>query len=235
MEPTSKASGGMATARKNILWAFESRMTSPRISTSHRLYHGAGAVWKPALSNANARVLILGWIWACLAMAPVLGAEPLTRVLIDTERSELSVFQGDQVVLAIPDISIGRFGAAQYKRLGDSRTPIGRFRVAWIEPDSRFHLFVGLDYPTPLHAREALAQGVINAEQLWAIEQAFASGGTPPQDTPLGGYIGIHGIGDGDPEIHARYNWTRGCVALTNDQIDLLSAWIDIGTPVEIR
>ena len=47
--------------------------------------------------------------------------------------------------------------------------------------------------------------------------------------------IGIHGIGNGDIEVHKEYNWTNGCVALTNEEIDELVKWINIGTPVEIR
>jgi lipoprotein-anchoring transpeptidase ErfK/SrfK len=61
------------------------------------------------------------------------------------------------------------------------------------------------------------------------------AGKTPPQHTPLGGYIGIHGVGSGDPEVHRAYNWTNGCVALTNAQIDILAEWARAGTPVEIR
>ena len=47
--------------------------------------------------------------------------------------------------------------------------------------------------------------------------------------------IGIHGIGDGDRGVHRDFNWTNGCVALTNEEIDELLRWVKIGTPVEIR
>jgi lipoprotein-anchoring transpeptidase ErfK/SrfK len=57
----------------------------------------------------------------------------------------------------------------------------------------------------------------------------------PPQHTPLGGYIGIHGIGNGDTQIHETVNWTNGCVALTNQQIDDLETWVYIGMRVAIR
>ena len=60
-------------------------------------------------------------------------------------------------------------------------------------------------------------------------------GKTPPQDTPLGGQIGIHGIGNGDQDIHHNYNWTNGCIALTNEQIDQLGKWIKPGVLVNIR
>ena len=53
--------------------------------------------------------------------------------------------------------------------------------------------------------------------------------------TALGGQLGIHGLGVGDAEIHRAYNWTRGCVALEDWQIDELRPWLRVGMPVEIR
>ena len=63
----------------------------------------------------------------------------------------------------------------------------------------------------------------------------FMTGDIPPQVTPLGGYLGIHGVGEGDPGIHADFNWTHGCIALTNQQIDDLAGWIRIGMRVVVR
>jgi hypothetical protein len=94
---------------------------------------------------------------------------------------------------------------------------------------------MGLDYPNPDAARRALRQGDIDRDQWQRIRQAFHTGETPPQNTPLGGFIGIHGVGAGDLEIHGQYNWTNGCIAVTNEQIDELAEWVTIGTPVEIR
>ena len=77
--------------------------------------------------------------------------------------------------------------------------------------------------------------GDITEAQWQAIRRASAANRRPPQDTALGGYIGIHGTGDGDLRIHSEYNWTNGCIALTNEQIDRLLDWVRVGTPVEIR
>ena len=58
---------------------------------------------------------------------------------------------------------------------------------------------------------------------------------TPPQNTPLGGQIGIHGLGHANEKIHQVFDWTHGCIALTNPQIDQLSQWVDTGTVVKIK
>jgi hypothetical protein len=84
-------------------------------------------------------------------------------------------------------------------------------------------------------ADRALVDGDITEAQWQSIRRASKARLRPPQDTPLGGFIGIHGTGAGDPKIHGQYNWTSGCIALTNEQIDRLTNWVQIGTPVEIR
>jgi L,D-peptidoglycan transpeptidase YkuD (ErfK/YbiS/YcfS/YnhG family) len=39
----------------------------------------------------------------------------------------------------------------------------------------------------------------------------------------------------GDEKIHGRFNWTEGCIAVTNEQIDELAQWVGIGTLVSVR
>jgi murein L,D-transpeptidase YafK len=156
-------------------------------------------------------------------------------ILVDTGTSTLSVMEGDRVKVVFEDIAIGRYGKTYFKHRGDNKTPLGRFTISWRKTNTRYHRFLGLDYPDLDAASRALQDGRIGEEQWQAIRRAAAAGKTPPQDTPLGGYIGIHGLGAGDPEVHRQYNWTNGCVALTNEQIDRLVKWVKIGTPVEIR
>jgi lipoprotein-anchoring transpeptidase ErfK/SrfK len=60
-------------------------------------------------------------------------------------------------------------------------------------------------------------------------------GNPPPQETSLGGYLGIHGIGDGDKEIHESVNWTDGCIAINNEQLMELADWVKIGTRVNVH
>ncbi|HYQ70547.1 MAG TPA: L,D-transpeptidase [Gammaproteobacteria bacterium] len=157
------------------------------------------------------------------------------RVYIDTGKRTLEVLQEDRVIATFNDVAIGRYGKTYFKVRGDNKTPLGSFRIGWIGKESRYHRFLGLTYPDMDAADRALVDGRIDEPQWQEIRRAFQAGKTPPQNTPLGGYIGIHGVGSGDVEVHREYNWTNGCVALTNAQIDLLAEWVRIGTPVEIR
>lgn len=176
----------------------------------------------------------------CLALAllcaiPWLAQAEPVWVLIDTSANQLSVMRGEQARVTFNNIALGRGGVAKNRRQGDKKTPLGEFRIAWVNPNSRFHLFFGLNFPTAEYASDAFSQGLISSETYAQIEYAGYQQLPPPQNTPLGGNIGIHGVGKGDVTIHKRLNWTEGCIALSNKQIEKLAKWVSIGTKVVIR
>lgn len=104
---------------------------------------------------------------------------------------------------------------------GDRRTPEGWFHTS-DRPWSSFYHAIMIHYPDELHAKAALARGSITKGQVDQIARAQKSGSVPPQDTPLGGNILIHG---GTSE----YDWTWGCVALNNPDIDELRSALPKG------
>jgi len=156
-------------------------------------------------------------------------------ILVDTRKMVLSVLEGNKVRRTYKKIAIGRAGTTLDKIQGDGKTPLGEFRLVRITSDSSFRRFFGIDYPTVAHARRAYRAGTIGYDDYAAIHRAIKMQSTPPQATPLGGYIGIHGVGAGDPAVHEKFNWTQGCIALTNRQIDDLSKWMYIGMRVVVR
>lgn len=172
----------------------------------------------------------------CLAMLGLSAlAESPVALLVDT-RSAVMVLHGTAMKnIGLTEVAIGRYGVTRDKRRGDNMTPLGRYRVAWIRKDGSFGTFIGIDYPSPSDAERGFRTGVINERERRDILRAHRSGKIPPQDTPLGGYLGIHGLGDGDPDVHRLYNWTRGCIAITNEQMNQVLPLITIGTPVVIR
>jgi hypothetical protein len=80
-----------------------------------------------------------------------------------------------------------------------------------------------------------LAAGEISQAEFDAIQEAHAKGRVPPQNTSLGGFIGIHGLGRGDPEIHRDLNWTKGCIAVTNAQMSQIMGLLGKGALVRIH
>ncbi len=156
-------------------------------------------------------------------------------LLVDTKALTIEVKKGQQTIETLNDIAIGRGGAGFKNHRGDNVTPFGSYRIGWVGEKSNFRKFFGLTYPSAEDAQKALEQGVINQVAYNSIISAHRSHQVPPQNTPLGGRIGIHGLGRADEKIHKSMNWTHGCIALTNGQIDHLSQWLDKGTVVKIK
>jgi len=163
------------------------------------------------------------------------AGSPDTWLLIDTEARTLQVFDGESLVHTYENIAIGSNGAAHRRMLGDEQTPLGTFRIANIREETRYHRFFALNYPALDDAIRAYEDGRISQGDLEAIRHAHEQGMEPPSSTPLGGNIGIHGLGNGDPKVHEDFNWTDGCIALTNDQVDDLALWIRPQMTVVIR
>jgi lipoprotein-anchoring transpeptidase ErfK/SrfK len=124
------------------------------------------------------------------------------------------------------------FGAKRAR--GDLRSPEGEYRVAAPARKSRFRLFIPIDYPSRADADRALAEHRISRAVHAAIHAAHDAGRLPPQDTPLGGWLGLHGEGArwrGDGDL----DWTEGCFALRDEDIDWLASHAPLGTPVRIE
>lgn len=177
---------------------------------------------------------LAGALLLAAAAAPSPAADLEAWVHVDTASGTLRVKQGERVVARFPDVAVGRGGVSRQRLRGDQRTPLGDFRVVEVIEDSQFHRFFLIDYPDAHRAEAALRAGTIDQATFDAIRDALAAERLPPQNTPLGGRLGIHGLGGGDPGIHEAFNWTNGCVALTNEQIDRLTPWMRVGTRVVI-
>lgn len=177
--------------------------------------------------------LVLLLTWSGLSASA--QADPDVWLLVDTQKLNVEVKKGERTVAVLENIAIGRNGAGEKNHRGDDVTPLGNYRIGWINEKSAFRKFFGLTYPNVEHADSALKKGKIDEDTYHSIARAHDAGQIPPQNTDLGGQIGIHGLGSGSLSIHKSMNWTHGCIALTNDQIDELSRWIEKGTLVTVK
>lgn len=156
-------------------------------------------------------------------------------IRIDLDRRELAVLRGGQRLMTIPYLAIGTAGASRIRLQGSHLTPVGEFRIDRINRQSQFELFFGLDYPTPEVARDAWRRGILSDSDYRQYRRYRQQYGISPANTPLGGYIGIHGLGDRPAGVHRIMDWTEGCIAVTNAEIQALARYVDIGTRVVIR
>ncbi len=156
-------------------------------------------------------------------------------LLVDTRKLTLDVNLGSVSLVRFKNIAIGRNGSGFKKRRGDDITPLGTYKISWINKKSRYKLFFGFDYPSKENTRKAFKLGLVEKNSYKRIINAHKQHRVPPQNTSLGGMIGIHGLGSADKKIHQTMNWTHGCIALNNTQIEQLKQWVKIGTVVVVR
>ncbi|MBU3143019.1 murein L,D-transpeptidase family protein [Clostridium sp. CF012] len=110
---------------------------------------------------------------------------------------------------------------------GDRKTPEGKYNICTRNDKSKYNLFLGLNYPNVEDAQKGLENGLIDELALKEVEIKIKNGKRPDWNTPLGGVIGIHGGG-------ILSDWTAGCIALADNDIEIIWEYTKMNTPVEI-
>lgn len=214
----------------------QSRIT-PTVMT-HRPASGsrspppAAAARRSALRRVSTAALLA---LACLAPCDVPAQN--YEIVIDKTARLLLVRAGAEVLKTFR-VAVGRGGHGDKSMRGDNKTPIGTYRVIGFNDRSKFDTFIRLNYPNVKDAFYGLRNEVITRDDFDDIVAALRSGRTPPQNTALGGAIGIHGIGEETAEklnIHDSLDWTEGCIALRNAEVRELRPFVSVGTRVVIR
>jgi hypothetical protein len=143
----------------------------------------------------------------------------ISSVLVRKAAHELHLLSGDRIVKSYT-VALGSGGLGQKHYEGDKVTPIGRYRVTGRYP-SKWHTFLALDYPS---------------EEDRARHAAMVAAGAVPDGRGPGSGIAIHGRRKDMPDgVHKLADWTLGCVALDNDEIDEVAGRVPIGTTVVIE
>ncbi len=149
------------------------------------------------------------------------------RIVIEKNQRLLRIFDGERLIKEYK-IVLGFAPNGDKTTEGDGKTPKGKFYVFTKNPQSKFHLSLGLSYPNIEAARRGLKDKIVSREEFDAIELAINAKRMPPQKTALGGEIYIHGGG-------VKSDWTQGCIALKNEEIKEIYDAIPVGATVEIR
>ncbi len=138
-----------------------------------------------------------------------------TADLVIVEKSERKLhLVSNGAVFRSYDISLGKNPVGHKVYKGDGRTPEGRYYLDWRNPQSRFHKSIHISYPNE--------QDRERAERL----------GRAP-----GGYIMIHGIPNKyrrAPELFEGMDWTEGCIAVSNEDMEEIWQLVADNTPIEI-
>jgi murein L,D-transpeptidase YafK len=172
-----------------------------------------------------------GLVGALLALATVsvnVDAQPsavphVTRMHLSKSTHLFTLYDGDTLVGSFV-ASLGPGGAGFKKKEGDNVTPVGRYHVVSHQP-SKYRIFLRLDYP--------------NADDQ-ARFATLKAAGQLPREARMGGDIGIHGTPQGKQYDDERasfrgVDWTAGCIAVQDDEIDRIAAWVPDGTVIDIE
>ena len=162
-----------------------------------------------------------------ISLGPALNA-PFDPDTIDKNRVVIQVYKkyGRLYVyhkgkfLTTYNCVFGKNPKGQKLREGDKRTPEGWFTITDVRKHDKWNYFLDIDYP--------------NLES-YRNHEAAKKNGTIPTNSRIGGLVGIHGVWNGgDGAIKGKFNWTDGCVAVTNENIAHLASIVQPGTRVYI-
>jgi murein L,D-transpeptidase YafK len=148
------------------------------------------------------------------------------RIEIQKAARTLSVFDGDEL-LKTYRVALGFSPSGDKEIEGDGKTPEGRFYIFTKNSESKFHLSLGISYPSIDDAERGLTDDLVSQDEADAIVRSINENGMPMQKTKLGGEIYIHGGG-------VENDWTDGCIALKDNEIEELFELVAKGTVVEI-
>ena len=141
-------------------------------------------------------------------------AGPVDLIRVDKSAHLMTVYREGQPIRKFR-VAIGRGDPGPKRQQGDGRVPEGSYRITAHNPNSAFHLSLRIGYPTAEQVADAAKRGV-----------------------KPGGDIMIHGLPNDRGWIGSRHtsvDWTEGCVAITDREMDWLYDAVKDGTPVEIK
>lgn len=158
-------------------------------------------------------VICLGFVFKNKNI-PIPNRIVIDKILVFKERHKMEVFSNNKLIKTYK-IAIGRGGNEAKQLEGDKKTPEGIYTINSKNKESGFHNNLGISYPNQLD--------IARCKKI---------------NKPTGSDIKIHGLKNGFGfigSLHHLFDWTLGCIALTNAEIDELSAHTPIGTIIEIK
>lgn len=166
---------------------------------------------------------LLAYAGTCLVLSAFAGTPSAPHPAAAQKADSILILKKDHVlellaagkVIRTYKVALGRGGLSPKQKEGDARTPEGHYVIDSRNADSHYHRALHVSYPnTEDRARAA-----------WLA-------------VPPGGAIMIHGLPNGMGWLgasHRLYDWTLGCIAVTDEEIDEIWNLVPVGTPVEIR
>jgi len=143
---------------------------------------------------------------------PPLKLPQIDLIRVQKAARTMELWSDGRLVHVIPHIQLGDEPTGPKRFEGDERTPEGRYEIDWGNPKSAYHLSLHISYPNAQDRAYAQARG-----------------------RSAGGMIMIHGQPNALPVGRVPGDWTDGCIAVANAEIEALYESVPDGTPIEIK
>ncbi len=137
----------------------------------------------------------------------------IDKVFVDKSERRLQLLSGDTVIKSY-HIALGGNPIGHKQQKGDNRTPVGSYLLDYKNENSIAHRSIHVSYPNAADKARAQSLGV-----------------------DAGGDIMIHGQMNCFGHLawlNQKRDWTEGCIAVTNEEMDEIMAAVNVGTPIEI-
>ena len=158
--------------------------------------------------------LVLAFLPSCAEHDPLPEGTRADKIVIVKSAHTMSLISGSRV-LRTYKVALGRDPVGPKTRAGDHKTPEGDYVIDAKKSQSKFHLALHISYPNGADRERALRDNV-----------------DPGSD------VEIHGLENGLGWIgglQRHFDWTDGCIAVTDHEMDEIWKAVSVGTPVEIR
>ena len=160
-----------------------------------------------------AAALVLALVASCApSKFKTYDGPPVTQVVVNKNARQMLFFSGNTIIKAY-NVGLGNEPVGHKQFSGDGKTPEGSYFIDRRNPDSRYHLSIGISYPNPMDTAYAAALG-----------------------QHAGGDIFIHGQGpEGRALAPLKRDWTAGCIAVSDAEAEEIYAMVRDGTPIQIN
>ena len=150
------------------------------------------------------------FIFFFLICSTSISKDKIDFLIVNKEKRNIVLLKNRKVV-DVYKISLGFEPIGTKVKRGDGKTPEGKYYITHKNPNSKFYLSLGINFPNQSDKKRALQRGL-----------------NPGSD------IFIHGLGKKNILLHYFFDWTEGCIAVTNKEIEEIYGLVEPGTIIYI-
>lgn len=146
--------------------------------------------------------------------------DKIDKIIVEKEKRTLSLYSEGNLIKTYK-IALGFSPGGHKVKVGDGKTPEGNYTISAKNGHSRFHLALSISYPNKLDLENARKRGVDPGGDIMIH-------GAPNQ---LASFTKVPGLN----WLFQQFDWSKGCISVTNSDIEEIYKRVPVGTPIIIK